>query len=317
MSKNIVDSIILYCNKTETPLTFIPSRRQIEFNGGYVNNWTTESFTKYVKSRSNIIAIQRDHAGPGQGKLDDNGYESLKHDCQHFDAIHIDPWKKYPFYSDAVKWTIDMIRYCHNINPKIYFEIGTEEAIRKIKNEELNLFIKDVKANLTDTQFSKILFCVIQSGTSLCNGVNTGNYSDNKLIEMIKTVKSHNLLSKEHNGDYMDKKDMKNRFENKLDSINIAPEFGVLETTFILEQLIKNDMNDEINEFYKLCYESGKWKKWVDSDFNINNKNELIKICGHYVFTNPKFKKIKNKLSEIDKKIIQFLFKKLTFFYSI
>ena len=26
------------------PITLIPSRRQIEWNGGYVNNWTTESF---------------------------------------------------------------------------------------------------------------------------------------------------------------------------------------------------------------------------------------------------------------------------------
>ena len=55
MSKNIVDVIIEYSNKTETPVTFIPSRRQIEWNGGYVNNWTTKDFSEYVKSKANIL----------------------------------------------------------------------------------------------------------------------------------------------------------------------------------------------------------------------------------------------------------------------
>ena len=49
MSKNIVDTLIDFSNKTKTPITFIPSRRQVEWNGGYVNNWTTETFTKYGK----------------------------------------------------------------------------------------------------------------------------------------------------------------------------------------------------------------------------------------------------------------------------
>ena len=35
--------------------TLIPSRRQIEYNGGYVNNWSTKEFSDYIKKRSKYI----------------------------------------------------------------------------------------------------------------------------------------------------------------------------------------------------------------------------------------------------------------------
>ena len=50
MTKNVVDAIITFCNKTGHNIGLIPSRRQIEWNGGYVNNWTTNTFTQYVKA---------------------------------------------------------------------------------------------------------------------------------------------------------------------------------------------------------------------------------------------------------------------------
>ena len=44
-----------------------------------------------------------------------------------------------------------------------------------------------------------------------------------------------------------------------------------------------------------------RWEKWVDKSFDSEeNKEELIKICGHYVFSDSKFVKIK---PDIDNKI--------------
>ena len=43
MSKNVVDAAI-ELSKLGKFLGLIPSRRQIENTGGYVNNWTTEEF---------------------------------------------------------------------------------------------------------------------------------------------------------------------------------------------------------------------------------------------------------------------------------
>ncbi len=61
MSMNIIDSVIDFSNKTGTYVTFIPSRRQIEWSGGYVNNWMTEDFSNYIKSKSRYISIPRDY----------------------------------------------------------------------------------------------------------------------------------------------------------------------------------------------------------------------------------------------------------------
>lgn len=54
MSVNCVDASIELSNDFDIPLMLIASRRQIdseEFNGGYVNNWTTHEFANYVRSR--------------------------------------------------------------------------------------------------------------------------------------------------------------------------------------------------------------------------------------------------------------------------
>ena len=72
MSKNIVDAII----EMQMPIILIPSRRQIEITGGYVNNWKTVDFCTYIRSRSNLILIERDHGGPGQGNDDDDDHVS-------------------------------------------------------------------------------------------------------------------------------------------------------------------------------------------------------------------------------------------------
>ena len=51
MSVNCVDATIELANQYNTQIMLIASRRQIDskkFNGGYVNNWTTSEFVKYV-----------------------------------------------------------------------------------------------------------------------------------------------------------------------------------------------------------------------------------------------------------------------------
>ncbi len=285
MSKNIVDAIIEFSNKTNHSVGLIPSRRQIEWDGGYVNNWTTEQFSKYTKMK---LVLKRDHSGPGQGYIDDDGFKSLKYDCKYLNLIHIDPWKKYPSYEEGLIWTIKMIKFCYNENPNIEFEVGTEESIRKFNVKDIDALLKDLKLNLTDKEFNQIKYVVIQSGTSLKENTNTGEYDKDRLISMINIAKKHNMLSKEHNGDYIPFELIKEKMDLGLNSINIAPEFGLIETQTYL------DNNINIDKFWKICYESKRWEKWVNSDFNpFTQKEELIKICGHYVLSNPEFLKIK------------------------
>ena len=303
MSKNIVDAIIEFSNETNNQIGLIPSRRQVEWDGGYVNNWPTEQFSKYI----NKIILKRDHAGPGQGYVKDDGFESLKYDCKYLNMIHIDPWKEYPKYEDGLTWTVNMIRFCYSQNPNIEFEIGTEESIRKFSAIDIDILLKDLKSNLTNKEFNQIKYAVIQSGTSLKENVNTGEYNKDRLISMIKVVKNYGLLSKEHNGDYIPINLIKEKMELGLDAINIAPEFGLIETLSYINEGIN------IDKFWKICYNSRRWDKWVDNNFNpYIQKLDLIKICGHYVLSNPEFLKIK---PNIDDKIKFNIKKKLNELY--
>ena len=300
MSKNIVDAISNFCNDTENVIGLIPSRRQVEFDGGYVNNWTTKGFKEYT----NNSLVMRDHAGPGQGLDDDDGYQSLRVDCKHLDMIHVDPWKKYPRYEDGLKWTIEMIKFCYQQNSNLMFEVGTEQAIRKFSAHELNIFLRDLKESLSQEEYKQIKYCVIQSGTSLKGNQNTGLYDKKRLISMIRIVKDYGLLSKEHNGDYLPVNLIKEKFSLGLDSINIAPEFGQIETATYLNK-IKKEKLELLNVLWKICYNSKRWEKWVDNNFDpFVQKEELINICGHYVLSHPDFvKKIKSNFENIDSEI--------------
>ncbi len=91
VSVNTLDSIIEYSNEHDTFIGLIPSRRQVDFDGGYIG-FTIQTLKNYIKE-SNII-LQRDHGGPGQGKTYDDGIYSIKEDSKYCDIIHIDPWKE-------------------------------------------------------------------------------------------------------------------------------------------------------------------------------------------------------------------------------
>jgi hypothetical protein len=312
MSKNVIDTIIEFCNNTGNNIGLIPSRRQIEWNSGYVNNWTTKEFSEYVKSKTDKVLLVRDHSGPGQGQIDDDGYESLKEDCKYLDLIHIDPWKKYPAFNLGLGETIRMIEYCYDLNPNLYYEVGTEEAIRRFEPYELSDLVYQLKFRLSPEVFNQIKYLVIQSGTSLKGTSQTGNYDSIRLKEMIEVCKQNNLISKEHNGDYIPVPTINEKFNLGLDCINIAPEFGVIETQAYLDTID----NDSFLLFWEICYKSEKWKKWVDASFDpIKQKYELVKICGHYVLSSDEFLVIKEKYPYIDVEIKRRIYFKLMELY--
>ena len=91
MSKNIVDSIIDFSYNEKYPIGIIPSRRQIDYNCGYVNNWTTNEFFNYISKYNKYLILERDHGGIGQGEIYDNGILSYYEDSKNFNIIHVDP----------------------------------------------------------------------------------------------------------------------------------------------------------------------------------------------------------------------------------
>ena len=322
MSKNIVDTVIEYSNSFKLPFTFIPSRRQVEYNGGYVNNWTTKNFVDYVKRKGKYISVERDHGGPGQGTNMDDGVESFREDCKYMDVIHIDPWKKYPKYEDGLKETIKALNFCYNENPNLFFEIATEEGIRRFEVNELEKFILDLQKQIKPEIYKRIKYFVVQCGTGLLEATNIGHYEKERLKNMVDLCNKYGFISKEHNGDWVSVDLMREKFELGLDCINVAPELGQIETKAILKQIQKikdiEKKNELFETFFRICLHSKKWVKWVSKDFKPEeNKEKLINICGHYVFSYTEFQEIKKQLPNSNKEIKRDLLKKLREYHSL
>ena len=159
MSKNIVDSVIEF---NDDIFGFIPSRRQIDYMGGYVNNWNTKQFAEYVDGK---VLIERDHGGPCQSVeyYINDGMESFKEDVKYFDIIHVDPFKKFQVFTSGIYVTMGYIERLLKLNSNIKFEIGTEQSILEYDCVDCIRFMLTMKNILLEN----IEYIVIQSGVGL------------------------------------------------------------------------------------------------------------------------------------------------------
>jgi tagatose-1,6-bisphosphate aldolase non-catalytic subunit AgaZ/GatZ len=284
MSKNVVDACIDFSNRGR-PLMLIPSRRQVEWSGGYTG-WTTHDFCTYVRERTDQILLMRDHGGPHQGDNPKEDMHSLFVDCAHFDAIHLDPWKVATSFEEGAAITPVMLEYCHALNPYLLYEIGTEQAICPYEANQLDAFIAFVERNTTPAQFKQIRWAVVQSGTALHGNENTGQHDPGRLTEMLMVCEKWGLLAKVHNGDYLPRQQMDDLLCFGVDSVNIAPEMGQIETQTYL-QAIGPDQN-VLDIFHKIVYDSRRWTKWLTAE-QATDKVALINAAGHYVLNHPDF----------------------------
>ena len=302
MSQNVVDCVIKHSQQHSIGL--IPSRRQVDFSGGYVNGWNTETFSSYVKKKNSSVLLCRDHGGAEQGQVSDDGNKSFGTDAQYLDLIHIDPFRVSETIYQAAEKTADIIEKIFEVNPNIMYEVGTEEAIFKYQPEDLNWMLGYLKIRLRIEYFNQIKYAVVQSGTrlDLATRTNIGNYNNTRLQNFIEIVKNFDLMSKEHNGDYLtDSFDVEVRFASGLNAINIAPEYGQIESEFYLEMCSKD--NALFEQLYEICYNSGKWKKWIP-DVSRVSKGQIIMTCCHYILSDKSFiDNIKSHFPNADKPI--------------
>ena len=148
---------------------------------------------------------------------------------------------------------------------------------------------------------------MIQSGVGLRGVENTGTFDEQRCKDMINVCKKYDLLTKEHNGDYLKKETIKRRFELGLDAINIAPELGVEETRCVLHKIKEEGREDLFERFFKACYLSKFWVKWLPDGFYPEEDKEkqrlLIEVCGHYIFNTDEFRDITKELSGLQELI--------------
>lgn len=317
MSKFSVDAIIELSNFYDLPIAMIPSRRQIEckeLGGGYVENWSTEEFAKYVRlnDKGGNVLLSRDHCGPWQLEQlnKDGSHKSLKDEMDlvkisieadvrsGFDLIHLDPSLgfKHGLNKDEVREIVyELMSFCESIKTsEILYEIGTEEQVYSSAEDvesELNTILRDLEIKKLPTP----IFYVQQTGTKVIERRNVGNFDnplDSKgylpasfnLPRVTRLCELNGVWLKEHNADYMSNEALQWHPRFGIHAANVAPEFGYVETQTIIDLANLTSSEDLVKVMVEKVNSFGKWKKWMLEDSDSSQFEKML-IAGHYHFS--------------------------------
>ena len=329
MSKNCIDASIEISNEHDVPLMLIASRRQIDSNesgGGYVNNWTTEKFSEYVKThdKNKNIILCRDHGGPWQNDYEKNdkldlseAMESAKKSFltdikSDFQIIHIDP--TIDIHSkisteQIFERVFNLYEYCDTVskklNKKIVFEISLGKEDGGFDSyEEIKHVVSKMESFCSKMNFPLPYFLVVRTGNHVMELQNVGSFEsiflDKKqttyktnLLKIIELCNKHQIRIKEHNTDYLSDKALQIHPEIGIHAANVAPEFAVVETRAFLSLLKKNQLEAELEKFIEISYSSKKWEKWMLDNSQLGKQEKAI-ISGHYIFGKNEFIELKN-----------------------
>jgi len=332
MSANCVDAAVELANEHEVPIFLIASRRQIdseEFGGGYVNNWTTTEFARYVidSDKKGKVLLARDHGGPWQNSKEKDAKFSLRRAMESakssyradleagFQVLHIDPSVDIhgqPDVDEVLDRIFELYEFCwshaNQLGQEVIFEIGTEEQSGSTNTqEELDYTLNAVQHFCKKNCLPQPSFVVIQSGTRVMETRNIGSFdspvrvvdelpAEIQVPKMIETCNRYGILMKEHNTDYLSDEALQWHPRLGIHAANVAPEFGVTETRALVSVLEDNGLSKLSERFLQLAYDSNKWDKWMLRNTSATDRDRSI-IAGHYVFSKPECAELKEEAS--------------------
>ena len=294
MSSEIIEAVFRTSHNNRKELMLIASKNQIDYNRGYVNNWTTKEYIEFIskmkeKYSKNKVLICRDHCGPGFNGIYDleDTYRTIKEDiASNFDLIHVDLCYFKGTIEEKLKESKKAIEYILKLNPKMKLEIGTEE------NSGENVYLSNLEKLEQDIdffrEFCKLEFYVVPTG-SLVKEINqVGNFNKEFVGRVSMILKSGGLKLKEHNADYLSKEEISMR-KGLVNAMNIAPQLGAVHTTTVLKKCLMYGIN--FNDFLEEVYKGKRWKKWMHTN-SPENKFLCSVIAGHYHFSSENYKKL-------------------------
>jgi len=331
ISRNTVDAVIELSNEYDVPLVLIASRRQVEieeFGGGYANDWTPRGFADYVRERDagGKILLARDHGGPWQSEGRNGGHPpyreeldlammSLEADIEAgFDVLHLDPGRgvddthsnPMTFFTDVTK---ELYVRCEDAAQRAgkspVFEVGTDEGTIGslfFQEQYFENFLEEIIPFCEESGFEVPGFFVVPSHTRVMESRNIGTLQNQILTHgdleknspfarLIDTSHKFEALLKVHNADYLHSNVLSWFAEKSVDSLNVAPEFGVVESRAFVRILENNNLNNLKEGFLNLSYENGKWRKWMLPGTTASDEDRAI-IGGHYTFASPEFQEL-------------------------
>lgn len=364
MSYNLLRAALELAKEKDFPLILIASRNQVDsdrFGGGYVCSFDQKRFIDATSKIADEIGFDglcyfcRDHGGPWQRDKERNdklptdeameiGLQSYLDDAAAgFDLLHIDPTKD-PHCTGIVPlstvlertiYLIEKIEEARKANgwKELAYEVGTEETMGGlISAEAFEGFIKELKVELDKKGLPMPLFVVGQTGTLTRLTTNVGQYDTPTASTLSNITHKYGTGLKEHNGDYLSNTILLEHPVIGLDAMNVAPEFGLVETEALLElatteeKFVAKEEQSNIRAILaKHAVEGQRWRKWMVGGKGKASVEEIMQdaedvklitsMCGHYTLEDEEVKVAVKKLNENMEKIglepVKYVIKKI------
>ncbi len=355
VSKTVTRAAFEACKRLSCPPIFIASRNQVDLKSlgyGYLmGGMDQKGFIKLIEEENNKIGykgpvyICRDHGGPWQRNIELNhkypvkkameiAKTSFKADIEAgFNYLHIDP-TKCPFphtLDDICQWTFELLEYCEEIRKNtgstlIDYEVGTEDIQGGLTDKEsFEAFIKKLTGMLNNKGLPLPTCVVGQTGTLTRSDCNIGHFDKNVTGELVKIAERCKVGFKEHNGDYLSAATCRIHPDLGITGINIAPEFGLIETDAYLLlanlelKLVREGWLEDSNSshlrdlFLEQTFTDSPWGKWLPDNYKKYSRKQIesdsnlrlliARVCSHYVYNDEE---IKNALKILFKNINNF-----------
>ena len=295
---NILDAILEYDNNFPERIGIIISRNQIEnekYGKSYLFN-NKIKFIKYVKQSNKKIQICRDHGGIFQNNSEKytsykeaykNSLDSLIEDAGLlFDIIHLDPENFKKRYEESNHFLTNLIQ----TNKKILLEFGEE---KKMLNLNKKKYLDDLRFFSKFEKNKKYILSYTKSFIN--NGKNYIKFNMNDYKFIINETKKFKLKIKDHNCDFLSKKNLKKKKSLGIKNFNIAPELSFIENDYLLKTCKKYKLVNEFNLFANYVLKNNKWKKWTK---NSSNKDLKFKLSAHYHYKTKYYENIIKKINK-------------------
>lgn len=300
MSKSVVALCLEYSSYHNFPIMFIASRNQADYNSGYA--FTTNELVDFIRSSDHYdpdrVLICRDHCGPYFSDNDDglslndaveSCLKTIEADCNaDFDLMHIDVSRidaEQQF--DTAEVLFDYVR---KFKPDMAFEFGTEDNTGTNLKDSMQKLQQQLE--FIEAYKPYVKFVVSQTG-SLTKHTQVGTFDTSDNMQIAELIHNNGILFKEHNADYLNAAEVKLRKTTGVDSINIAPQLGSVQSSVML--YYKNHCLELFETFYNEVLEAGYWKKWVTPDITDNDTKFIA--GAHYSYESTYGKLLLDELS--------------------
>jgi hypothetical protein len=287
MSESVVALCLEYSSYHKFPIMFIASRNQADYNSGYA--FTTSDLADFVRSSEyydpDRVLLCRDHCGPYFSDNDDglslndaveSCLKTIEADCNaNFDLIHVDVSRiEDEQQHDIARVLFDYVR---TFKPDMAFEFGTEDNTGTNLKDSMQKLQQQLE--FVEAYKPHIKFVVSQTG-SLTKHIQAGNFDPSDNMQTAELIHNSGILFKEHNADYLSADEVNLRKTTGVDSINIAPQLGSVQSSVML--YYKNHCLELFETFYNEVIEAGYWKKWVTPDITDNDIKFIA--SAHYCY---------------------------------